>query len=127
MGKPRSLKVDVDALRSTDQGPVFSRDEPDPDTYGSDENYAVLERGLDHMAGKPVRGARVTEMAQPDVRAIREGRENQSIAVRKADRRKPPHPAELGATSHAPHRSRAGAAQDRGIQPEGRDRGAALV
>ncbi|HEY1437861.1 MAG TPA: helix-turn-helix domain-containing protein [Casimicrobiaceae bacterium] len=25
-----------------------------------------------HMAGKPVRGARVTELAQPDVRAIRE-------------------------------------------------------
>ena len=25
-----------------------------------------------HMAGKPVRGASVTELAQPDVRAIRE-------------------------------------------------------
>ena len=25
-----------------------------------------------HIAGKPVRGARVTELTQPDVRAIRE-------------------------------------------------------
>ena len=60
-----------------------------------------------HLAGKSVRGAKVTELLEPDVRSIR-----------KIDRCEPAHIAELGATAHQADWSRQGAAQDRSIGPE---------
>jgi hypothetical protein len=53
-----------------------------------------------HMAGKSVRGAPVTELNQPDVRAIREAGKISQSQFAKLDRREAPHLAELGAAPY---------------------------
>jgi hypothetical protein len=68
-----------------------------------------------HMAGRSVRGARTMELAEPDIRAIREAAKISPVSVCQADWRQRAHVAELGAASNAANRSGTRPVEDRGV------------
>ena len=87
------------------------------------QHFAQLVKGVRemkrHMAGKPVRGAKTTELAAPDVRTIREAAKISQSQFAKLIGVNLLHVAKLGAAPHAVHRPCQGAAQNRRVEPEG--------
>ena len=59
-----------------------------------------------HMAGKNVRGVRITELPAPELRTIREAAQISQRQFAKLDWREPAHAAKLGTATHATHRTR---------------------
>ena len=72
-----------------------------------------------HMAGQERAWRKNDRTARAGRAHHPRGGQDQPEPVREIDWREPAHAAKLGAATHAAHRARQGAAQDRCFEPEG--------